>query len=130
AIDEATSRVVVWSAFDRVLDVVSLEEYAVPALHDPDATPEASPGVARLALSRRASTAAPADLDLGRRLFHAASDPRIAVDGRACASCHPDGRDDAIVWATPDGPRQTPMLAGRVTGTAPYGWTGNGGDVK
>src|SRR6185295_6809754 len=42
----------------------------------------------------------------------------------------PDGRDDAIVWATPDGPRQTPMLAGRLAGSAPYAWSGNGEDVK
>src|SRR5262249_28406823 len=44
--------------------------------------------------------------------------------GTACASCHPDGREDALTWSTPDGPRQTIMLAGRVAATAPYGWIG------
>ena len=28
------------------------------------------------------------------------------------------------MWPTPTGKRQTPMLAGRVDGTAPYGWNG------
>ncbi len=61
----------------------------------------------------------------GRSLFFATADARISGDGRACASCHPDGRDDALTWATPLGPRQTPMLAGRLDGTAPYGWNGD-----
>jgi cytochrome c peroxidase len=61
---------------------------------------------------------------VGRALFSKAADPRISADGRACASCHPDGRDDGLVWSTPDGPRQTPTLAGRLSGTAPYGWNG------
>jgi mono/diheme cytochrome c family protein len=59
----------------------------------------------------------------GRRLFHAADDGRISADGRACASCHPDGRDDGVVWPTPDGPRQTMFLAGRIDRTTPYGWS-------
>lgn len=60
----------------------------------------------------------------GRLLFHAAGDKRLARDGRACASCHPDGRADGITWPTPDGRLQTPMLAGRLKGNAPYGWRG------
>ncbi|MCA9591385.1 MAG: c-type cytochrome, partial [Myxococcales bacterium] len=34
-------------------------------------------------------------------------------------------RDDAITWATPEGPRRSIMLAGRVATTAPYSWNGN-----
>ena len=41
-------------------------------------------------------------------------DRRISADGRVCASCHPDGREDGVAWVTPEGPRQTPMLAGRL----------------
>ncbi len=67
---------------------------------------------------------------MGRKLFHAASDDRISADGRACASCHPDGRDDSLTWATPEGPRNTPMLAGRLTQTAPFGWNGESDEVK
>jgi cytochrome c peroxidase len=71
----------------------------------------------------------PGDVALGRRLFHAVGGRRIAFDGRACASCHPDGRDDALTWSTPEGPRQTPMLLGRLEGTGPYGWDGDGKDL-
>ena len=60
----------------------------------------------------------------GRELFHRSGDSTIARNGRACASCHVDGRDDGLVWPTPLGQRQTPMLAGRIEGTAPYGWNG------
>jgi cytochrome c peroxidase len=67
-------------------------------------------------------------VDRGRRLFHT-SDSRISEDGRACASCHPDGRDDGLVWSTPDGPRNPPMLAGRVRDTEPYGWLGGAKDL-
>ena len=70
------------------------------------------------------------EVALGRRLFHAAGDPRISGDGRACASCHPDGRDDGLVWKTPMGRLQTPTLAGRLAGTAPYGWSGDAATVK
>ncbi len=59
----------------------------------------------------------------GRELFYRSDDPRITSDGLACSSCHPDGTEDGLTWFTPEGPRQTPMLAGRLRGTAPYGWT-------
>jgi mono/diheme cytochrome c family protein len=66
----------------------------------------------------------------GRRLYHATDDRRISSDGSSCASCHPEGREDAITWATPDGPRQTIMLAGRVQNTAPFGWIGKHDSLK
>src|SRR5262249_36879828 len=46
------------------------------------------------------------------------------------AGCHPEGRDDGPVWTSPDGPRRTPILAGRLEGTAPYGWFGESPTVK
>lgn len=65
------------------------------------------------------------DWRAGRRLFHAANNPLVAAAGRqACASCHINGRDDKLVWATKTGMRQTVSLAGRIEGTEPYGWTG------
>jgi cytochrome c peroxidase len=70
-----------------------------------------------------------AKVDRGRRLFHTSRDARLSRD-RACASCHPEGRDDGLVWTSPDGPRQTPTLAGRLEGTAPYGWFGESTTVK
>ena len=110
AVDKVGRRAVVWSQFDPAVSVISLDEEGKrPTM---------------LAVSRKAKDARDGDFALGRRLFHAAGDQRISADGRACASCHPDGRDDSLTWATPEGPRNTPMLAGRLTETGPFGWNG------
>jgi DNA-binding beta-propeller fold protein YncE len=114
AVDPATSRVVVWSQFDREVTVIDAKGTAEPS---------------RLALAR-GTGGITANVALGRRIFHQVGDPRISSDGRACASCHPDGREDALTWSTPDGSRQTPMLAGRLAATAPYGWLGASDGVK
>jgi cytochrome c peroxidase len=114
AVDRDTHRAVVWSQFDREIAIV-------------DTTGGAA--TMRLALARQ-SAGVTANVALGRRLFHRVGDARISSDGRACASCHPDGRDDALTWSTPDGSRQTPMLAGRLTETAPYGWLGASDSVR
>ncbi|RKG94900.1 c-type cytochrome [Corallococcus carmarthensis] len=63
----------------------------------------------------------------GRRLFFSAVDERMTSPSVAvsCASCHLEGREDGHVWGFPDGPRQTPSLAGRMTtATAPFHWSG------
>ncbi|RKH49096.1 hypothetical protein D7X96_11340 [Corallococcus interemptor] len=63
----------------------------------------------------------------GRRLFFSAVDRRMTSPAVAvsCASCHLEGREDGHVWGFPDGPRQTPSLAGRMTtATAPFHWSG------
>ncbi|HTJ81251.1 MAG TPA: hypothetical protein VL400_05985, partial [Polyangiaceae bacterium] len=65
----------------------------------------------------------------GRHLFSTTRDARIALDNRACESCHPDGRDDGMTWSTPDGPRQTISLAGRISGPGHFGWFGDNGTV-
>ena len=108
------SRAVVWSQFAGEVTILSLAN---------DSKPLRVP-VAHVPPREDASM-----LALGRALFHATTDPSISGDGRACAGCHPDGRDDGLVWSTPGGPRQTPMLAGRLALTAPYGWDGAGSDV-
>jgi DNA-binding beta-propeller fold protein YncE/mono/diheme cytochrome c family protein len=125
AIDGEGRRAVVFAQFEGALDVLPL------------GTPR-QPGEKRIDLSKpitgtriplaRSAPLAPA-LALGRTLFHAASGQRLASDGRSCASCHPDGRDDALTWSTPDGPRQTPILLGRLPDTAPYGWDGDRPDL-
>jgi hypothetical protein len=117
AVDAAKHRAVVWSQFDRVVSTLNLAEPEI-------STNKPSP-IGRIVLAPDAAHPMANDLALGRLLFHAVGDGRISVDGRACASCHPDGRDDALVWATPDGPRRSIMLAGRLKGTAPYSWEGN-----
>lgn len=123
AVDTEGRRLVVFSQFDRALQIVPLDGKS----EEPSET-EAS--AIRVALSRKAKASSGPDYELGRRLFHATNDARISRDGRACASCHPDGRDDALTWATPEGPRQTPMLAGRLAQTAPYGWLGSSDSVE
>ncbi len=76
-------------------------------------------------VERRVLAADPlrADVAAGRRLFVTERDWRISRDGRACAACHPEGRDDGLVWKLGAGPRQTPTLVGRLD-RGPYGWLG------
>lgn len=119
AIDGGGKRAVVWSQFDRELSVIKLDSEDSSEGH-----------VTRVATSRKAKSEITPEIAWGRRLFHRTDDPRIARDGRACASCHPDGREDALTWSTPDGPRQTIMLAGRTTSTAPFSWMGNHSDLR
>ena len=124
AVDSQGGRAVVWSQFDRTLSVVSLD------LTPTDERSSRPPLAPRIALGALPPTERPTpEYALGRILFHAASDVRIAQDGRACASCHPDGRDDAITWATPEGPRRSIMLAGRIQKSAPYSWNGTAPDL-
>ena len=121
ALDEAHTRAVVWSQFAHALTSV--------AINDGTDTSSTKPfALSSVTLPRDAR--ASAKIEKGRALFHATGDARVSGDGRACASCHPDGRDDALVWSSPNGPRQTPLLAGRLTGAAPYGWNGDAIDIS
>lgn len=106
AVDPVRGDVVTLAAFDRKVHVHDRFNAHVTVLD--------LEHVAGLGLSAEAAE--------GRRIFHAATEPQISKDGRACASCHPEGRDDGITWPTPRGPRQTVFLAGRLTRPAPYGW--------
>jgi DNA-binding beta-propeller fold protein YncE/mono/diheme cytochrome c family protein len=107
AVDSDARTAWAWSAFDRRLVSLPLDTDDEITVVD---VPSASP---------------PAEAE-GRRAFHA---PR-ASDGRSCASCHVDGRDDAIVWNSPVGLVQTPMLAGRTPDTAPFGWRGESHTIE
>jgi len=122
-IDSAKRRAIVWSQFDRQLDVVHIGDVEPVDDEQPGAVP-----TAHIALAPSAKVPSH-EIRLGRSLFHAVGDARVSNDGRACASCHPDGRDDAITWATPEGPRRTKMLAGRLRASAPYSWNGDSKDV-
>jgi len=118
AVDPAKHRAVVWAQFDRAISIVQLDHRDVT-----DEKKNPPPPVIHFDLAALKNPP-PAEFQLGRLLFHNANDSRIARDGRACASCHPDGRDDSITWSTPIGPRRTMFLAGRVVGSAPYSWNG------
>jgi DNA-binding beta-propeller fold protein YncE/mono/diheme cytochrome c family protein len=128
AVDPAKERAVVWSQFERTLDVLPL---GGPSLIDEKGSADASKltDVVRVAAAPMAHPL-PMSMALGRALFHMSGDERISHDGRACASCHPDGRDDALTWATPNGPRRSIMLAGRVNDTAPFSWSGSEHTLK
>jgi DNA-binding beta-propeller fold protein YncE len=125
AVDPEKRRAVVWSQFDRTLDVLDLGDGSL--VDDEGARHER---VARIAMAPNPARAVTVMQSLGRLLFHSVGDARISKDGRACASCHPDGRDDSLVWATPDGPRRSIMLAGRLGSTAPYAWSGAEADLR
>jgi cytochrome c553 len=71
-----------------------------------------------LAKSLRSAT-----VERGAELFRRGEDFSLG-DALACASCHPEGRNDALTWRLGRSILQTPLLAGRLTGTSPYKWTG------
>ena len=62
--------------------------------------------------------------DTGHQMFH--TNPNGA-SSLACASCHPEGRDDGRTWNfDPIGARRTPTLGGGiVSATAPLHWDGD-----
>jgi hypothetical protein len=57
----------------------------------------------------------PADLRLGQSLFWSANSDQTPITTNhwvACASCHLEGRSDAVTWRFEVGPRDTPSNAG------------------
>jgi mono/diheme cytochrome c family protein len=63
--------------------------------------------------------------DSGRALFHTET-----VLGIACASCHPEARDDGQIWQfDTEGKRRTQSLAGRILDRGPYHWSGDMADL-
>jgi hypothetical protein len=63
--------------------------------------------------------------DAGRETFHMTTSA-----GLACASCHPEGRDDGQVWSFDVlGERRTQSVAGNILARAPYHWTGDQVDL-
>jgi hypothetical protein len=67
----------------------------------------------------------PVGYDAGRALFHTQT-----AAGLACASCHPEARDDGQVWSFDTlGPRRTQSLAGGILSRGPYHWSGDMTDL-
>jgi mono/diheme cytochrome c family protein len=64
--------------------------------------------------------------DSGRNMFH--TQTRV---GLACASCHPEGREDGVVWdfGTQGGIRRTQNLGGHILDRSPYHWVGDEADL-
>ena len=62
----------------------------------------------------------PATLRLGQRLFYSANSDQLPLTQNhwvACASCHLEGRSDAVTWKFAQGPRDTPSNAGGMLDT-------------
>jgi YVTN family beta-propeller protein len=62
----------------------------------------------------------PAPLRLGQKLFYSANSDDVATTQNhwvACASCHVEGRSDAVTWLFAQGPRDTPSNAGGMLDT-------------
>lgn len=113
AVSDERGLAVVWGQFDEAVAVIPL-----------------GGGHTQTIDAYQGNQALDATTALGRDLFYRSEDTRITFDGVACSSCHPDGGDDGVTWSTPEGMRQTPMLAGRLHGTAPYGWTRKQGTLE
>ena len=70
----------------------------------------------------------PVSVQAGRRLFYDAKNS--AKNNASCASCHPEGRSDLVVWNLADtptddkGPMLTQTLAG-IGKVAPFQWRGD-----
>lgn len=79
-----------------------------------------------LAASRRSAL-----VERGAEIFRRANDGRLSEGGTlACATCHPEGRADGLTWRLGAHVLQTPMLAGRIVGTAPYKWDGQDATLR
>lgn len=99
----------VWSSFERVvslLDIAAEEPSVIASIELPRNVPRAAAWLR------------------GREIFASESMHEISSDGRACTSCHVDGRDDGLVWRTPSGMRHTRLLAGQLR-AGPFGWSGD-----
>lgn len=64
--------------------------------------------------------------DRGFEIFHSNT-----VSMTACASCHPEGAEDGLVWHFADvGPRRTQSVLGGILETAPFHWNGDQADMS
>ena len=67
----------------------------------------------------------------GRKIFRQGGNRRLSGNGAmACASCHPEGRNDGLSWRIQGRSLQTPMLTGRLVGTHPFKWDGGDKDLQ
>jgi YVTN family beta-propeller protein len=71
-------------------------------------------------IARYAADPMPAQMRLGQHLFYSANSDELPITRNhwvACASCHLEGRSDAVTWRFEQGPRDTPTNAGGMLGT-------------
>lgn len=121
AVDQAHGIAYVDNAFDGSISKIDLSQASAPA------TLPSQPLQTQIrTLSQPYSAAARA----GRKLFFDASNTHVTPSGVvACATCHPNGGDDGLIWfiQTSEIPlkrRRTPALWNAHTATAPFHWNG------
>jgi DNA-binding beta-propeller fold protein YncE len=71
-------------------------------------------------IARLAHDPMPSDLRRGQHLFNSANSDELPITQDhwvACATCHIEGRSDAVTWRFLEGPRDTPSNAGGVLET-------------
>jgi YVTN family beta-propeller protein len=71
-------------------------------------------------ISRFSQDPMPEQLRLGQHLFYSANSDEYPITTNhwvACATCHLEGRSDAVTWRFEQGPRDTPSNAGGVLKT-------------
>ena len=98
-VQERTSNDVAVLAIDRIANTITVETNVIPTL---------------------TSDPMPAQLRLGQQLFYSANSDQTPITRNhwvACATCHMEGRSDAVTWRFEQGPRDTPTNAGGLLGT-------------
>ena len=71
-------------------------------------------------IARFATDPMPAQLRFGQHLFYSANSDEYPVTTNhwiSCATCHMEGRSDAVTWFFAQGPRDTPSNAGGMLNT-------------
>jgi YVTN family beta-propeller protein len=71
-------------------------------------------------IARAARDPMPAAMRLGQHIFYSANSDELPTTSDhwvACASCHVEGRSDAVTWQFLQGPRDTPSNAGGTKNT-------------
>jgi hypothetical protein len=63
--------------------------------------------------------------DSGHDLFHKVPTGNNGLGTIACASCHPEGREDGHVWNFDSGARRTQFIGNHVLDTTPLHWSGD-----
>ncbi len=122
AVDAANARAFIDNAFDGSISVIDLSR--------PFDGATAPRYAAQQTLVRAQQPMYSALALAGRRLFYDATNTHVTPAGvLACATCHPSGGDDGLIWFvhTADIPtkrRRTPNLANSHTGTEPFHWDG------
>jgi YVTN family beta-propeller protein len=109
---------IVWSQGEIFVQERNSEDIAAFRIEQGDAgvtvTPDGTP------FPSLGTDPMPANLRLGQKLFYSANSDDVPITQNhwvACATCHLEGRSDAVTWLFAQGPRDTPTNAGGLLDT-------------